>query len=157
MSNSDYQLLFEAGKTLIEKSGLSIYRASRFVACEDKEAFDKYWQDGFDHRFGRYMAWVLFGVGAENLAKAACVCNGVKVGDRSTLGHYVAEHFGELCNNMGVSGSASEQLLMNGYECLRKIRNRDAHSYQENVRDADLPLVAQWFVPAFNILVGTLH
>ena len=77
MSHSDCQLLFEAGKALVEKSGLARYSGPYFVACEDREGFNEYWKEGFHPTFGRYMAWVLFVVGAENLAKAACVCNKV--------------------------------------------------------------------------------
>ena len=86
MSHSDCQILFEAGKALVEKSGLVRYHAQHFVASDDKARFDRYWKEQFHSEFGRYMAWVLFSVGAENLAKAACLCNGVvKVDHRPTL------------------------------------------------------------------------
>ena len=40
---------------------------------------------------------------------------------------------------------------------LKDVRNRDAHSYRKNVRDADFPLVEEDFVPAFNILVKAMR
>ena len=157
MSHSDCQLLFEAGRALVEKSGLARYCGPYFVACENKAAFDEYWQEEFDAKFGRYMAWVLFSVGAENLAKAACVCNEVvKVHSKPTLEQYVSKHFSTLCNKTGVSGADDEHKLVGGYDCLKEVRNRDAHSYRKDVRDADFPSVKETFVPAFNIVVEAL-
>ena len=57
MSHSDCQLLFEAGKALVEKSSLARYSGPYFVACEDREGFNEYWKEGFHPTFGRYMAW----------------------------------------------------------------------------------------------------
>ena len=51
---------------------------------EDYE-FEEHWKGEFHSKFGRYMAWVLFSVGAENLAKAACVCNKVVRGKTTSL------------------------------------------------------------------------
>ena len=79
MSHSRCQILFEAGKALVEKSGLAHYSGSAFVVCDSKARFDHYWRKTFHPELGRYMAWVLFSVGAQNLAKAACVCKSVKV------------------------------------------------------------------------------
>ena len=48
------------------------------------------------------MAWVLFVVGAENLAKAACVCsNVINVSSKTQLEHYVGKkkYFKTLCAN----------------------------------------------------------
>ena len=158
MNHSDCQIIFEAGKALVEKSGLARYCDPYFVACEDREGFDEYWKEGFHPKFGRYMAWVLFAVGAENLAKAACVCNKVvKVSSKPTLEEYVEKHFTRLCNKAGLDSVDNECRLIEGYERLRKVRNRDAHSYRENVRDANFPLVAKTFVPAFNILMEAIR
>ena len=158
MSHSDCQLLFEAGQALVQKSGLARYSGPNFVACEDREGFNEYWKEGFHLKFGRYMAWVLFVVGAENLAKAACVCNKVvKVSSKPTLEEYVEKHFTKLCNSPGFRGRDNEQGLIEGYEHLRKVRNRDAHSYRKDVRDADFPSVKETFVPAFNIVVEALR
>ena len=71
MSHTSCQVLFEAGQALVAKSGLAKYSGAYFVACDDEAGFDEYWKREFHPEFGRYMAWVLFSVGAENLAKAA--------------------------------------------------------------------------------------
>ena len=158
MSHADCQVLFEAGKALVEKSGLANYRGQDFVACDDEAAFKKYWEKNFHQEFGRYMAWVLFLVGAENLAKAACVCNGVvKVKSKLTLENYVNKHFKGLCEKPGFCGGDDEGRLINGYKLLVKVRNRDAHSYRRGRRSADFPFVKHTFVPAFNVLVMAMR
>ena len=70
MNHDECRLLFNAGKALIEKSGLAKYDSTKFVACEDRQAFEDYWKSNFDSEFGRYMAWVLFVVGAEKLGQS---------------------------------------------------------------------------------------
>ena len=158
MDHADCGLLFEAGKALVEKSGLAHCGGSYFLASEDKSAFDDYWKADFDSTFGRYMAWVLFSVGAENLAKAACVCNGVvKVSSKPTLERYVSKFFKELCKRPVLCDNLNEDHLILGYQGLAKVRNRDAHSYRRNVREADFPSVEEIFVPAFNILVDAMR
>lgn len=157
MSHSDCQVLFNAGKALVEKSGLAHYDKQHFVAVANKDRFDSYWKLKFHLEFGRYMAWVLFSVGAENLAKAACVCNGVvKVSQKPTLGNYVNKHFKKLCYGTSLCDINEEGTLTQAYKKLTDVRNRDAHSYRKNVRDADFPLVKDSFVPALNILMKTM-
>ena len=77
MKHSECDKLFKAGKSLLKASHLTRWKnqafEARFPADDDCE-FEKHCAK-WDPRFGRYMAWVLFSVGAENLAKAACVCN----------------------------------------------------------------------------------
>ena len=158
MTHTDCQVLFDASKALLEKSRLAHYNGQHFVASDDKARFDEYWKVEFHPEFGRYMAWVLFSVGAENLAKAACVCNGaVKAEHKPMLGSYLNRHFRDVCRETGLGGSADERTLVDGYEQLKDIRNRDAHSYHKNVRDADFPLVEEKFVPAFQILVNAMR
>ena len=158
MIHADCQILFEAGTALVEKSGLANYCGQNFVACEDEAAFEKYWENNFHQEFGRYMAWVLFLVGAENLAKAACVCNRVvKVKSKPTLELYVNKHFKGLCKKPGFCGGDDEERLINGYKLLKKVRNRDAHSYRRGKRSADFPFVKHTFVPAFNVLVMVMR
>ena len=157
MSHTSCQVLFEAGQALVAKSGLAKYSGAYFVACDDEAGFDEYWKREFHPEFGRYMAWVLFSVGAENLAKAACVCNGVvKARDKPTLEQYLRTHFKKLYNLPGICDAHDERSLVEGYECLREVRNRDAHSYRRDVRSADFSLVAHTFVPAFNVVLETM-
>lgn len=157
MTHTDCQILFEAGKVLLTKSGLAHYSGRHFVACNDERRFEEYWKTELHPEFGRYMAWILFSVGAENLAKAACVCSGIlSVGNKPTLRDYLSKHFKDLCYETGLGGSDGESKLIGGYEQLKDIRNRDAHSYHKNVREANFPLVDGEFIPAFNILVKVL-
>ena len=69
--------LFGASRSLLEGSGLVRYCGDSFVFNGDEAALESWWEEKFDPKFGRYMAWVWFSVGAENLAKAALVCNGL--------------------------------------------------------------------------------
>ena len=80
----------------------------------------------------------------------------MKAGRKPTLEQYVKKHFRELWIESVLCGSDDESRLVEGYKRLTNIRNRDAHSYRMNVRDADFPMVAQTFVPAFNIVVKAM-
>lgn len=168
MDHSACNLLFEAGQALLVKSGLVCWDdptfafAPRYQGDNDSE-FEKWWKQTFHPKFGRYMAWVLFAVGSENLVKAACVCNGVgpKPSDLTeyqplgTLGQYVKTHLPTLCKCRTICGER-ETALTDGYKLLTKIRNRDAHNYKVNKRRLNFQSVEKVFVPAFNILVETM-
>ena len=105
------------------------------------------------------MAWVLFSVGAENIAKAACVCNQVVTAkSKLKLEVYIKSkgRFRDLCKKTGICDD-DEYTLQEGYKRLKRVRDRDAHSYRKNVRSTNFPLVEQTFVPAFNILVEAMR
>ena len=90
MNHSKCEPLFEASKVLLKESGLARWSDQTFAFVpihlgNDDCEFEKYWKNRFHSKFGRYMAWVLFSVGAENLVKAACVCNKVVRGETTTL------------------------------------------------------------------------
>ena len=59
----------------MEGSRLVQYSSGIFSSNGNEEDLEAYWKENFDQDFGRYMAWVWFAVGAENLVKAALVCN----------------------------------------------------------------------------------
>ena len=90
MNHAKCETLLEASKALLRKIGLARWDDQTFAFVpmypgnEDYE-FEEHWKEEFHSRFGRYMAWVLFSVGAENLAKAACVCNKVVRGKTTSL------------------------------------------------------------------------
>ena len=92
MDHSKCRPLFEASKALLRKSGLSCWSeqtvafAPTYQGKNDCE-FEKFCKSKFHPKFGRYIAWLLFSVGAENLAKAACVCNEVVRGKEITLNY----------------------------------------------------------------------
>ena len=159
VNHCDCQLLFDAGKVLVEKSGLARYDSTKFVACINREAFNDKWKDEFDPQFGRYIAWILFSVGAENLAKAACVCKKVvKSKHTPQLGDYLSStgHFASILKKAHLYGDEKCKLLK-GYERLKKVRNRDVHSYRKDRRDDDFPSVQDSFVAAFNVLVAVMR
>ena len=156
MNHDECRLLFNAGKALIEKSGLAKYDSTKFVACEDGQAFEDYWKSNFDSEFGRYMAWVLFVVGAENLAKATFVCNGlVKTTDNTTLNQFTNKKKRYFERLSCATGYGIDAKL--GYKCLKQVRDRDAHSYRKDKRDADFPSAKAIFEPAFNVLLTTME
>ncbi len=171
MAHSTCGQMFNAGKTLLEQSGLVVWTAdgdfgSKYPGLNDCQ-FEKCAAKRFGGEFGRYISWVMFSVGAENLAKAACVCNGIVSKsppnlDYGTLGDYwkgrpkETPYLKQLCEKRSVLYTDSANLL-NGYRYLtQKIRNRDTHTYIPNVRRNDFPKVELTFVPAFNILVETM-
>lgn len=75
MSHYECGKLYEASKRLLEGSRLVRYCAGSFLINGDEEGLEACWRENFDPDFGRYMAWVWFSVDAENLVKAALVCN----------------------------------------------------------------------------------
>lgn len=74
MSHDECGILLRASRSLLEKSGLVHCENGCFVPENRECKFESYWQKHFDCEFGRYMAWVWFSVGAENLLKAALMC-----------------------------------------------------------------------------------
>ena len=156
MSQSDWQNLFDAGKALVEKSGLARYCGQGFITCGNEAEFKRYWKKKFDPTYGRYMAWILFEVGAENLAKAACVSWGdVQVSSKPTLETYINQHFNKLGENCGLS-DYDRCMLKEAFQRLKKVRNRDAHSYRKGVRSANFADVEDKFLPALNVLVKAI-
>ena len=87
MTHYECKNLFRAGKTLLEKSQLVLYTGQFFEGSSNYDQVEKHWCKNFDPHFGRYMAWVWFSVGAENLAKAALTCNRVITGKPKNLGY----------------------------------------------------------------------
>ena len=163
MDHSDCNLLFEAGQALLVKSGLVCWDDQTFAFApryegDNDSKFEKWWKEAFHPTFGRYMAWVLFAVGSENLVKAACVCNGVGPKPPKklhALDQYANKHLRTLCECRTIHGERKTALIA-GYKLLTKIRNRDAHNYKANKRRLNFKSVEKKFVPAFNILVETM-
>ena len=89
MNHYECRNLFGAGRSLLESSGLVRYCGDSFVCNNDEDDFEEWWRENFDPDFGRYMVWVWFSVGAENLVKAALVCNGLVRGEPQELGYPV--------------------------------------------------------------------
>ena len=90
MNHSECAKLLNASRSLLKHSGLVDWTGEAFVATHqgnDDSCFEKYARCTFDPDYGRYICWVLFSVGAENLAKAARVCNHVVSKRVSSLGY----------------------------------------------------------------------
>ena len=163
MNHLDCEDLLSASKALLEKSGLVCWDdqtftfAAKYPGGGDSD-FEKWWRKNVHHQFGRYIAWVLLSVGSENLVKAACVCNGVgpKPPDKlHAIGRYVGTHLPKLCTCRKIHGQR-RRTLIDGYELLRLIRNRDVHDYRANKRRINFPCVEKQMIPAFNILLETM-
>ena len=157
MSHSECENLFRASKAVFYRSGLIHYCGQYFVPSYDEAGFDAYWKRTFDPKFGRYMAWVLFSVGAENLAKAACVCNGLtEESDNTTLDRFLKPKDKVYLGKLNVCGD-DQKLLISGYKSLKKVRDRELHSYRENKRSEKYPSIKEHYLPAFNILLGAME
>ena len=101
------------------------------------------------------------------MAKAACVCAGVV--RESPTGHYgtmgaclrrvkgrLEGHLVRLARETSLTGDDNKKLT-DGYLELIKIRNRDVHSYVYGVRQLHFAFAEANFVPAFNVLMGTMQ
>ena len=170
MNHKECDKLFKAAKALMEKSHLVKYEGGQFTVRHDNsDAFDKCVKTAFGEEHGRYIAWILFSVGAENLVKAACVCSKVvqedpQCGNYGTMGRYLRRdkqtgkyegHLVKLCCSMKLCPPDCQK-LKEGYESLKDVRNRDIHSFVRNVRVANYPSVKDQFAPAFNVLVRVM-
>ena len=83
------------------------------VCNSHEDDFEEYWKENFDPEFGRYMAWVWFSVGAENLVKASLVCNGLVKGKPQKLGYPVYSREADKLN--WVDGLLKHQLQKGAY------------------------------------------
>lgn len=73
----------------------------------------------------------------------------VSLKDKNNKGKFLKK----LCEEKGANPQ-DEKLLLVAYDFLRQtIRNRDAHAYRPNVRNANFYLVSDLFVKSFNLLL----
>jgi len=166
----DGKLQVTAAVSLLEFSRLVQWDAgsTEFTAVPH-ESFESYWRTDVDPVFGRLICWINFSAGAEFLAKGICLLRDVEI--RQPKGE--TTHFGTLRNLYedrppkvaalkrlcaAVNAKVDQQeLLLAVYRLLASdIRNRDAHAYVPNVRDAHFNLVPARFAPCFNLLVSWL-
>lgn len=167
MNHHECGRLFLAAKALFEKSHLVLLREGSFHAFTPESEFEKEVSEKLDPQYGRYIAWLLFSVGAENLAKASCVCAGIvresPTGHYGTMGSYLRRVKGRLEGHLirlsreANLGCDDKQKMTDGYLELIKIRNRDVHSYVFQVRQSHFGLAETHFVPAFNVLLETMQ
>ena len=159
MNHSHCKEPFDASKALLCKSGLIRWDGETFVPVytdNDDSKFKKYCKEQFHPRFGRYMAWVLFSIGAENLVKAAYVCSKDDSAPlKWNLGRFTPAKLVELCKGVDISDCGKDRLT-DGYKLLKRVRNRDLHIYVRDVRGGNFSDVKATFVPAFKILVEVM-
>ena len=99
------------------------------------------------HEYGRLMCWITFSTGAEFFAKGVCLlnedpnqksnvicensntCNGLESPKRSflPLGNLINGPLKKLAREKG------DDTLCKVFNCIRVIRNRDAHAYVRGV------------------------
>ena len=157
MSHLECEKLFQASKALFFRSGLIHFCGQTFLASRNEVGFNAYWKRTFDPQFGRYMAWVLFCVGAENLAKAACVCNCLtEESDNTKLDRFLKPKDKVYLGKLNVCED-DQKLLISGYKSLKKVRDRELHSYRENKRSEKFPSIKEHYLPAFNILLKAME
>jgi hypothetical protein len=137
----------KAGIELIAWSNLAYCDGSQLVANTDQVAFNRHWPS-IDPKFGRWFCWLAFGVGSENIVKGAFGLN------RHRILKFGACHPWKRALHLPDEqiGPVSEAIN----RLATKVRNRDAHEYVANVRDANFPEVYESFVPALNLILACL-
>ncbi|HTD43679.1 MAG TPA: hypothetical protein VK687_05840, partial [Bryobacteraceae bacterium] len=136
-----------SGVEVIVWSHLASWDGARLAATTDRSGFDLHWQK-IDQKFGRWLCWLAFGIGAEGIVKEAF-----------DLKKYPLGHFGK-CHPWGtVLGMPNQHIAAVSHaihQLATEVRNRDAHEYVPGVRDKDFPDVALHFVPALNQILDCL-
>ena len=175
----------KAGIALISWSRLASFDFAQntFVASYKEE-----FEFGPGHKnvhlaYGRVICWIVFSVGAEYLAKGACLLAGATAARpakviRGPEWHEGTEAWSKLVLaddpntkvtdiSLGTLGTLpikkiaalgpNRQIVSATMKYLASaIRNRDAHRYAPNVRAAHFRDVPRLFVPAFNALLHTM-
>jgi len=118
-----------------------------------QDHFDVYHRVRFGGEHSKYSAWILFGVGAENLLRAALKCQRIEPKHGAALGQLVKTYLPKLCPG---HQEAMAPLVASHGE-LKDVRNRDAYSYEADMRGSDFPLVESDFAPSFNVLVAAMR
>jgi len=172
-----------AGVALIVWSKLASWDAQKLILVATKEAeFESVsGHQKVQGEFGRLICWITFSVGAEYLAKGACLLNGRKLAKDVKVVRLPSQDIEEwirLVNandpsiyecdiSFGVLGDVpvdkivksgrERNLVAAGFKLLSSaVRNRDAHRYAQNVRAFHFHLVEKLFVPAFNVVLASL-
>jgi hypothetical protein len=132
---------------------------------------------------GRLLSWITFGVGAEYIAKGACLLTSVPItksssilvapqptDDLDTWAQQVMARDPTTIKQQSVLKTLGqlpiEQVFPAGLEGQRtaaaikllasQFRNRDAHTYAKNIRAFHFYLVPTLFVPALNHLLSSV-
>lgn len=173
MYHSECGKLFCASTTLFKESGLIEWDGNCFLpryAGQGDNEFEEWLKGKFDHKFGRYISWVLFSVASENLIQAAFACMNLShefskdplnqtldaILRKGNSGKGTPSLLREMCQFASL-GTDDVETLEAGYIRLKGVRNRDVHRYKQNKRKYNFQAVEAEFVPAFNILVSSME
>jgi hypothetical protein len=137
----------KSGVELVQWSHLASWNQFHLVAATDQGIFDSHWPL-IDPKFGRWLCWLAFGIGAENIVKGAFKLKQREPGD------FGASHPWKRVLGMPDKYVTSVEGAI--HQLATKVRNRDAHEYVPGVRDKDFPDVATQFVPALNHILDCL-
>jgi len=145
--NSTPEVRIARGIELIAWSKLATQTGTQLKAATDQAGFNLHWPT-IDPKFGRWLCWVAFGVGAENVVKGAFAQR-----------QYDLKQFGAslpLKTFLGMPDEHVEFVSTAIFRLATEVRNRDAHEYVPNVRNNDFPYLASEFVPALNHILACL-
>ena len=168
MDHSECGKLFDASTTLFKESGLIEWDSNCFIPRypgQGDNEFEDWLKGEVDHKFGRYISWVLFSVASENLIKAAFACLNIshefsKDPLNQTLDAILRKRrsaegmpslLREMCQFANL-GTDDIETLEAGFIKLKGVRNRDVHRYEQDKRRYNFYAVEGEFIPAFNIL-----
>ena len=152
------RLQVTAAACLLQHSGLLRWQGPEVCTAVDWQAFEDHWRR-IDAHFGRFICWITFSAGAELLIKGICLAHGVDLRQNSSSFGTLSKTLsclGGLFEKVPAAGTAEKKSVRTTYGRLMKIRNRDVHAYWPNVRDDDFDLVAEFFIPCFNLLMSWL-
>jgi hypothetical protein len=98
----DGRLQATAALSLLEKSYLVEWRHdnAQFKVLE-RDLFEEFCKE-LDPVFGRVMTWILFSAGAEFLAKAACLLNGVEIRKDKRVPQYPSEDIADWIGSVKI-------------------------------------------------------
>lgn len=134
-------LKIEAGLVAIAWSHLAKWDKYHLVAETNQDAFNSYWPN-IDPKYGRWLCWLAFGVGAESIVKGAFQ---LKTGN--PLGPFGGSH---PWKRLGMPNKHIAFVSDGILKLAKEVRNRDAHEYVPERRAADFPDIEQRYVPALN-------
>ncbi len=135
-----------SGIEVIVWSKLASWNGTELKAATDRDAFNLHWPN-VDERFGRWLCWLAFGVGAESVVKGAF-----------GLENYEVKNIGAThpWKTLKMDEDVKDFVAKAIHWLATEVRNRDAHEYVSGVRDKDFPDVELQFVPALNHVLDCL-
>ncbi len=155
-------VLLSAGRELIDISGLAKWSTTSesFGVRFSKPGFEAYHVKKFGGDHSRYIAWIVFSVGVENLVKSTLKCNNIKC-TRLTLDGFLRKdkenNLVGLCVQLFTKHPVIDRnIFLAGLNQLKDFRNRDLHQYAINVRDSNFTEVENNIIPALNELLKAL-